>query len=418
MTLSRRDATPAWTGADQLVATLRRRWDTGVYLKAYASGEPWQPVSLPVKGPAAGDLLERLDASRSWLARFERETRQFCVEHRVVRGRNLGANLVPARVKVDSFEQLCVILGTAYDVRLLDELIARTRNIVPALVDWVVAHPTVALQHAAVWEQMLATVRWIECHDTAHLYVRQIDVEGVDTKFVERHHKLLDHLLTVVLPTERIDQTAVPPTFARKFRFQEKPAYTRFRAPYSGPGGYTEMTVRTDELAGRDPGISTVFVVENEVTYLAFPSLPDAIVVFGSGFALGGVATLPWLPNKEIVYWGDIDTHGFEILNRLRSRLPFVRSILMDHRTLLAHRAQWVTEPSHTTRPLPHLTVEEQALYRDLVEDTFGPSLRLEQERVRFSLLGDVLREWHNRQRQDPGMAVVETDPCRRPAVG
>ena len=113
MTISRRESTPAWTGADQLVATLRRRWDTGLYLKAYAGGEPWQPVTLPVKGPGAADLLERLDASRNWLARFERDTRQFRVEHQEVRGRNLGTNLVPARVTVASFEQLCLILGTA-----------------------------------------------------------------------------------------------------------------------------------------------------------------------------------------------------------------------------------------------------------------------------------------------------------------
>lgn len=409
MTLSRRDATPAWTGADQLLATLRRRWDTGSYLKAYASGEPWQPVSLPVKGPGAGDLLERLDASRSWLARFERETRQFCVEHRQVRSRNLGTNLVPARVTVKSFEQLCQILGTISDVHLLDDLISRTRSVVPLLVDWVVAHPTVALQHAAVWDQILATVTWIECHDTTRLYVRQIDVEGVDTKFVERHHKLLHDLLTVVLPTERVDQAAEPPTFTRKFRFVDKPTYTRFRTPDSGPVGYTEMAVRTDELATRNPGISTVFVLENEVTYLAFPPVPDAIVVFGSGFALGGVATLPWLPDKEIVYWGDIDTHGFDILNRLRSRLPSVRSILMDHRTLLAHRAQWVTEPAPTNRPLTHLTPDEQTLYQDLVKGTFGPALRLEQERVRFSLLHDALLTWHHRQQKGAAIDALGT---------
>ena len=398
MTPSRPAVPPAWTGADQLVATLRRRWDTGVYLKAYAAGEPWQPVTLPVKGPEAADLLERLDASRSWLARFERDARHFCVEHREVRSRNLGTNLVPARVTVQSFEQLCLILGTTSDVHLLDDLIARTGNVVPALVGWVTAHPTVALQHAGVWEQMLATVTWIEGHDTSRFYVRQIDVDGVDTKFVERHHKLLDHLLTVVLPAERVDQTAMPPTFARKFRFLDKPTFTRFRTPGSGPVGYTEMTVRTEELAARPPGISTVFVVENEVTYLAFPSVPNAIVVFGSGFALGGVPSLPWLPGKEIVYWGDIDTHGFDILNRLRSRLPSVQSILMDHRTLLAHRQQWVTEPAPTNRLLPHLTVDGQALYQDLVEGTFGPALRLGQERVRFSLLHDALLTWHDRQ--------------------
>ncbi len=403
MTPSPRHATPAWTGADQLLARLRREWDAGAYLKAYASGEPWQPVTLSVKGPGAADLLERLDASRSWLARFEREARHFCVEHKEVRSRNLGTNLVPSRVTVRSFEQLCHILGTVSDVHLLDDLIAKTRSAVPALVDWVTAHPTVVLRNASVWEQILATVTWIECHDTTRLYVRQIDVEGVDTKFVERHHKLLDHLLTVVLPVERVDQTATPPTFTRKFQFLDKPAYTRFRTLGNGPVGYTEMTVRTDELAARNPSISTVFVVENEVTYLAFPSVPDAIVVFGSGFALGGVATLPWLEDKEVIYWGDIDTHGFDILNRLRSHLPSVQSLLMDHRTMLAHRAQWVPEPSPTNRFLPHLTVDEQALYRDLVEGTFGPAIRFEQERVRFSLLRDALLTWHGRTQQGAG---------------
>jgi hypothetical protein len=397
VTQSRRDSTPAWTRVAQLVATLRRRWETGIYLKSYAAGEPWQPVSLPVKGPGATDLLERLDASRNWLARFEREARQFRIEHREVRSRNLGANLVPARVTVESFEQLTAILGTTSDVRLLDDLIARTRESVPALVDWVVAHPMATLQHASVWNQMLATVVWIAAHDTSHLYVRQIDVEGVDTKFVERHHRLLDQLLTVVLPSDRLDLTVVPTTFARKFCFLEKPAYTRFRLLGSRFGDYSEMAVRTDELAVRDPGVATVFVVENEITYLAFPPVPDGIVVFGSGFALGGVATLPWLADKEIVYWGDIDTHGFDILHRFRQRSPSVRAMLMDRQTLLAHEAQWVTETSPTKRSLSHLTAAEQALYRDLVEDVFGLSVRLEQERVRFSLLRNVLLEWHHR---------------------
>jgi hypothetical protein len=113
----------------------------------------------------------------------------------------------------------------------------------------------------------------------------------------------------------------------------------------------------------------------------------DALVVFGSGFGLASLRPLPWLVEKEIVYWGDIDTHGFDILNRLRSRFDSVRSILMDEATLLAHRGQWFAEPSPTNRPLPNLTEAEEALYGDLVEDRFGPTIRLEQERVRPSLL-------------------------------
>ena len=84
------------------------------------------------------------------------------------------------------------------------------------------------------------------------------------------------------------------------------------------------------------------------------------------------------------MYWGDIDTHGFAILNQLRFRYPRVESILMDTKTLLAHPDQWVSEDRPTNRPLAHLTDSEAALYRDLVEDRFGRHVRLEQERIGF----------------------------------
>jgi hypothetical protein len=61
--------------------------------------------------------------------------------------------------------------------------------------------------------------------------------------------------------------------------------------------------------------------------------------------------------------------------------------MLMDDSTRLAHRKQWVEEPVPTARELEHLTPEEAALYRDLVEDRYGRRVRLEQERVRFGLV-------------------------------
>lgn len=401
MTGAQRVSSPGWTRPDQLVAVLRRRWDAGSYLRAYATGQPWQPITLPIKGPAAGDLLDRLDHCRAWLTRFERDAAGWTLEYREVRGRQLGTNRLPARARVDSFDQLCKVLGTEEDVKTLDALAEATRSAVPSLVDWLSSHPMDALRHAEVWEQVLETVRWIAGRDTSRTYLRQIDVDGVDTKFVEQHHRLLDQILTVVLPAERIGEGAAATTFVRKFGFLEKPGYTRFRildpGIAAGGWGFTEMSVRSDELARRDPGASRVYVVENEVTYLAFPAAPEALVVFGSGFALGGVVALPWLEGKEVFYWGDIDTHGFDILNRLRHRLPSVRSILMDRRTFLVHPRQWVREPSPTTRAMTHLNPEESALYHDLVEGTYGPSLRLEQERVRLSILTRALA------RSDPG---------------
>jgi hypothetical protein len=117
----------------------------------------------------------------------------------------------------------------------------------------------------------------------------------------------------------------------------------------------------------------------------------NAIVVFGSGFALTTLEDLPWRHGKEIVYWGDIDTHGFAILNRLRHHVPQARSVLMDRATLLAHRDQWVTEPAPTTAALGFLNPEERSVYQDLVTAEFAPAVRLEQERISFAAIEQSL---------------------------
>jgi len=61
--------------------------------------------------------------------------------------------------------------------------------------------------------------------------------------------------------------------------------------------------------------------------------------------------------------------------------------MLMDRATLLAHESQWVREDKPATGHLPLLTPTEAALYQDLVADTFGMAVRLEQERVRYSVI-------------------------------
>jgi hypothetical protein len=66
--------------------------------------------------------------------------------------------------------------------------------------------------------------------------------------------------------------------------------------------------------------------------------------------------------------------------------------MLMDRGTLLAHRSQWVTEPSQADTPPDLLDPDEASLYRDLADGTLGPSIRLEQERIRFSALEQALR--------------------------
>src|SRR5262249_18317132 len=139
------------------------------------------------------------------------------------------------------------------------------------------------------------------------------------------------------------------------------------------------------------PAVGRVFVVENEITGLAFPPMPDSMVVLGLGHAVGLIAAARWLAERDVHYWSDLDTHGFAMLDRLRASLPRTRSLLMDRATLEAHRPLWTTEEAPHVAPLDRLASEEAALYADLRYDRLGRSVRLEQERISFGCLCSVL---------------------------
>ena len=127
--------------------------------------------------------------------------------------------------------------------------------------------------------------------------------------------------------------------------------------------------MRADEFTAAPEHVTRVYVVENEITYLAFPVPAAAMVILGAGYAVPVLEPLGWLAGCDVVYWRDIDTHGFAILNRLRRHLLHARSMLMDRATLLAHRDHWTTEPSPTTAVLDRLDPSESALYAELISD-------------------------------------------------
>ncbi len=84
-----------------------------------------------------------------------------------------------------------------------------------------------------------------------------------------------------------------------------------------------------------------------------------------------------------MVHWGDLDTHGFAILARLRGGLPHFCSFLMDRETLHRHRSLWVSEPEPSTGDLLRLTPGERRVFEELKEKILeGKGVRLEQERI------------------------------------
>nr|WP_240513257.1 DUF2220 domain-containing protein [Halomonas campaniensis] len=164
---------------------------------------------------------------------------------------------------------------------------------------------------------------------------------------------------------------------------------SRFRLldPALSIQGLRDIAVPPEEFAGLSLPVQRVFITENRTNGLAFPETSASLVIFGLGYGLERLREIPWLHDSALWYWGDIDTHGFGILNRLRASLPHARSLLMDRPTLMGHHPLWGQEPEekrytgHPTR----LTADEQALFEELRADRLGARVRLEQERISFS---------------------------------
>ncbi len=393
-----------WTRPKDLVDQLRKHWDSGRLLaERLEERESLFPLQLRLKKATSRDLTERFDAVRDWVGALIEHSRDkrghgYDIEWRTINHRTRGRNDLPKAIIVPSAEDALRLIGKTAQARQFDQLAAELLAEFPTLGDWLARRPMEALKRADEWPRLLAILRHFRDHPRPGVYLRQLDIPGVDTKFIHARRGLVGQLLDAVLPEEAIDRSAGGVRgFNRRYGLASRPVLVRFRIldPELALEGLTDLSVPAEEFAGLDWPVSEVFITENEINGLAFPAHPRAIVVFGLGYGLERLAGIEWLNQARCWYWVDIDTHGFAILNRLRHHLSGVRSFLMDRATLDAHRELWGREPEDQRfrGELKRLEEPEQALYQTLRDDVLAPCLRLEQEHVRFAWLKRFLEQ-------------------------
>lgn len=372
--------TAQWTTPADIRARVRRRWEDGSLLRSYAAREPFPVIDLLLHGPRVAEIGDDILAVRLWIAELDAGRdgdRRYSVVRATVGGRLIGRNELPSRAVVSHYEQAWTLLGVSQDVRRYDTILSLTDEDA-AVRAWVTAHPLKAIGLHTEWPKLLAAYRWLDGHRGSRRYLREISAPGVDTKLVERHRAVLAGLL---------DAPSSVAGFLTGLGLAAKPELLRLRADagLGALGLLTDVTARVDEVRSLDVDVRTAVVVENEITFLSMPVPPHGVVLWGKGFEVGRTGSLPWLRSADVHYWGDLDTHGFAILEQLRAWLPQTRSFLMDRETLLAHRDRWVIEPAPTRARLRRLTPDEADLYDDIVSDRLGHRVRLEQERIDWS---------------------------------
>ena len=167
----------------------------------------------------------------------------------------------------------------------------------------------------------------------------------------------------------------------------------RFRLldPVDAIAGQMELALPKNAFDALQTEVEHIFVVENLATFLAFPSLPKGMVIFGSGYGARYLKDARWMAKRSLYYWGDIDSHGFAILSQFRAAFPRTRSLMMDRRTAerFAHLAVEEPKEKRYEGKAEGLTKEERRLFEALRDRAY----RLEQERIPIGYAAERVEE-------------------------
>ncbi len=405
----------AWGNKQDLLQQVKKWWERGVLLKILASQRcdvvededirHFFPKRLVFKTPTSKDLTVHFDDVRRWIAAVHK-IEGFRIEEKTIQHRILGENKLPIQVWVDSLDSALALIGKQKHAEQFSQLILLTKSRLPEVVPWLANNPLKVLDLAEVWEKILLFIQWRKALSTPSIYLREVSIQGIDSKFIETHKTVLMSLLDIALPEDQVDTrfTGVK-QFAERYGFKPKPLRIRFRLLDSSLAKSLGLSLLADgdvTLSVNDFStladnadfinkVSTVFITENEINFLSFPDKANSIVIFGAGYGFDAYTKIDWFKQMAMFYWGDIDTHGFAILDQLRRVLPQVQSLLMDENTLLAHRNFWGVESTPTQRVLSHLTDQEMRVYDSLVNNAYAQCVRLEQERIGFECVKRIV---------------------------
>ncbi len=350
------------------------------FLQSWIQGESYIPLTFPV-----GKLPTDFVPLRAAVQQLQAQSKAvlgygYVIEWQQQQKRSLRTQTLPTRIILETATDFLRLIDKESEFLRFQQDVALIREQVPQLEAWMLHFPKKVIEYHSDWSDLLAVCRYFLEHPGPGLYIRELPI-SVHTKYVEEHTGILRELLEQLLPAEAVVSNAL--TFQQRFglREEEPLIHARFlddqlEKRYGIP--LNELCTPRSQFARLDLRTQRCIITENKMTFLTLPALPGTFALHGGGFKVSGLAAIPWLKECPLIYWGDLDAQGFQILSQLRAIFPHVASLMMNEVTLQTFADFCVAGMACSARQLPYLTPEEHALFLRLS----GENIRLEQERI------------------------------------
>lgn len=239
----------------------------------------------------------------------------------------------------------------------------------------------------ADFELLCTAAEWFSVNDATGLTPRQVPIEGLHAKWLNSRQKQVEDLAGV----EVLGLIA---------RHPQRVHFTYLDPEHRSSGERWQDSVSLGDTMRPSYMPELVLIAENKDSAIHFPALPHAISVEGAGSGAGPIPQIPWIVNAPaIVYWGDIDAAGLEIVDQYRRAGVAVQTILMDTQTYdryarLGSSTDAAGKPLavRSARAVPTLTKAERELYERLTDPDWAGVRRIEQERIPLDVAADAVR--------------------------
>ncbi len=373
----------------ELKVVLRRQWEKSAWREARLLGfEAAWPVLVSIGRPSSKAVSLNLDAVK----RHVMEWRQVLVGEVLWEPVRYRATTAPVDVPVhwklrrpSEWIEACADVVMRQEFAAMGTLVEETDPIFHAPF----------IRQRSLWRERpitevvqaarLAMALGPGCAEGKPL--RMLSLEGIDTKFFERHARLVTALLDVRFDGEvsRLGLEVFLGALTDRDHWLLVMDLDGSLLPFQ------KLRVRSSELRdGAMPG-RRLLIVENECCQHYLPALADTIAVLGTGFDLNWTEG-SWLATRKVAYWGDIDTWGLQFLGKVRENVEHVQVLMMTSEIFEQFSEFAVREPIvASTEPPTSLSTAEQALYARLLKESSG---RLEQEFIPESLSRYAIVKW------------------------
>jgi hypothetical protein len=228
----------------------------------------------------------------------------------------------------------------------------------------------------------------LEQNCAAGLPLRALSLAGIDSKFFERHRRLMIKLLDV-----KFDGLVSEIGLENYLGAIYENNHWLLVVDLDGTLlPFQQMRLRDDELKSTPLPALNILIIENERSLYQLPRAENTIAILGAGLNLSWMIA-PWLNGKRIAYWGDIDTWGLTMLAQARYFQPTLTALLMGQELFEKYTITGaVSEPTTAGETPPALlSKQEKDLYVHLLKSEKG---RLEQEFIAEDLVKEAITNW------------------------